>query len=81
MCIRDSPSGGFEATVGIGLVTPGVFTMEGTLTMQSNAMAIDVKAWLLGESINKSLAQGSGVVAVSYTHLEVYKRQQRPRRN
>ena len=64
--VLPAPSGGFEATVGIGLVTPGVFTMEGTLTMQSNAMAIDVKAWLLGEASNKSLAQGSGVVEYSF---------------
>lgn len=64
--VLPAPSGGFEATVGIGLVTPGVFTMEGTLTIQSNAMAIDVKAWLLGEDTNKSLAQGGGVVEYSF---------------
>lgn len=72
--VLPAPSGGFEATVGIGLVTPGVFTMEGTLTMQSNAMAIDVKAWLLGESINKSLAQGGGVIEYSFAD-KVFKAQ------
>ncbi|WP_428655577.1 hypothetical protein [Runella sp.] len=66
--VLPAPSGGFEATVGIGLVTPDVFTMEGTMTIQSDAIAIDVKAWLLGEDTNKSLAQGSGNISYDFKH-------------
>lgn len=57
---------GFEALVGVGLVVPGMLTMEGTLAMEigkNNSvgqLAFHVDAWLLGETKSASLAKGTG---------------------
>ncbi|MBE9463994.1 hypothetical protein ACFP1I_07640 [Dyadobacter subterraneus] len=62
---------GFNALVGIGLVTPDVLTMEGDMTLEfSNGslgkMALHVGAWLLGESKSSSFAQGDGNVEYDF---------------
>ncbi|TDE10563.1 hypothetical protein [Dyadobacter psychrotolerans] len=62
----DKTGMGFEALVGVGLVTPGVLTMEGTLGMEMTAnsgigkMSFHVDAWLLGDTKSAAFAKGSG---------------------
>lgn len=59
---------GIKAKVGIGLTTPSVFEMDGGLDIAFNSekgidkMTIDVTAWLIGDKMNASLAQGGGTI-------------------